>query len=91
MDRIFRSSDLIRQKWDELRGSKTYGQISIDKAIADCKNVYDPNYKRINGYEININQDDQKIPDNYKIGENSWLYKMVEKEKAMKSKLYQYL
>ncbi|MEB7732942.1 phage NrS-1 polymerase family protein [Mammaliicoccus sciuri] len=82
MDRIFRSSDLIRQKWDELRGSKTYGQISIDKAIADCKNVYDPKYKRINGYEININQDDQKIPDNYKIGENSWLYKMVEKGKG---------
>ncbi|MGS2600430.1 phage NrS-1 polymerase family protein [Mammaliicoccus sciuri] len=82
MDRIFRSSDLIRQKWDELRGSKTYGQISIDKAIADCKNVYDPKYKRINGYEININQDDQKIPENYKIGENSWLYKMVEKGKG---------
>ncbi|MCJ0939162.1 DUF927 domain-containing protein [Mammaliicoccus sciuri] len=82
MDRIFRSSDLIREKWDELRGAKTYGQISIDKAIADCKNVYDPNYKRIKGYEINIKQVDQKIPDNYKIGENSWLYKMVEKGKV---------
>ncbi|MCD3218537.1 DUF927 domain-containing protein [Mammaliicoccus sciuri] len=82
MDRIFRTSDLMREKWDELRGAKTYGQISIEKAIADCKNIYDPKYKRINGYEININQDDQKIPDNYKIGENSWLYKMVEKGKG---------
>ncbi|WP_239733687.1 DUF927 domain-containing protein [Mammaliicoccus sp. M-M49] len=82
MDRIFRDSDLMRPKWDELRGAKTYGQISIEKAIADCENVYDLNYKRINGYEININQDEQKIPDNYKIGENSWLYKMVEKGKG---------
>ncbi|MFV5937271.1 DUF927 domain-containing protein [Mammaliicoccus sciuri] len=82
MDRIFRDSDLMRPKWDELRGAKTYGQISIEKAIADCENVYDPNYKRNNGYEINIHQDEQKIPDNYKIGENSWLYKMVEKGKG---------
>lgn len=82
MDRIFRDSDLMRPKWDELRGAKTYGQISIEKAIADCENVYDPNYKRNNGYEININQDEQKMPDNYKIGENSWLYKMVEKGKG---------
>lgn len=82
MDRIFRDSDLMRPKWDELRGAKTYGQISIEKAIANCENIYDPNYKRINGYVININQDEQKIPDNYKIGENSWLYKMVEKGKG---------
>lgn len=82
MDRIFRDSDLMRPKWDELRGAKTYGQISIEKAIDDCENVYDPNYKRNNGYEININQDEQKMPDNYKIGENSWLYKMVEKGKG---------
>ncbi|WP_239453687.1 phage NrS-1 polymerase family protein [Mammaliicoccus sciuri] len=81
MDRIFRSSDLIRQKWDELRGSKTYGQISIDKAIADCKNVYDPKYKSANAdFDIILNEEEnRKIPDNYKIGENSWLYKMVEK------------
>lgn len=81
MDRIFRSSDLIREKWDELRGAKTYGQMSLEKAIAGCKNVYDPNYKRANAdFDIILNEEgSQKIPDNYKIGENSWLYKMVEK------------
>lgn len=58
MDRIFRSSDLIREKWDELRGTKTYGQISIDKAIADCKNVYDPNYKSANAdFGIILNEE----------------------------------
>lgn len=81
MDRIFRSSDLIRDKWDEFRGVKTYGQMSIEKAIAGCKNVYDPNYKSANAdFDIILNEEgSQKIPDNYKIGENSWLYKMVEK------------
>ena len=78
MDRIFRTSDLMREKWDELRGAKTYGQISIEKAIADCKNVYDPKYN--NSYEIQLNEESTEvIPSNYKIGDNKWLYKLVEK------------
>lgn len=78
MDKIFRGSDLMRPKWDELRGSKTYGQISIERAINDCKNVYDPNYN--NGYEIQLNEESTEvIPSNYQIGDNKWLYKLVEK------------
>lgn len=78
MDRIFRDSDLMRPKWDELRGAKTYGQISIEKAIADCKNVYDPKFN--NSYEIQLNEESTEvIPSNYKIGDNKWLYKLVEK------------
>ena len=34
MDRIFRSSALYRAKWDERRGTKTYGEITIDTAIS---------------------------------------------------------
>src|SRR5581483_2360815 len=33
IDRIFRSSALMRAKWDEKRGSRTYGQRTIDNAI----------------------------------------------------------
>ncbi len=78
MDRIFRDSDLMRPKWDELRGAKTYGQRSIEKAIADCKNVYDPKFN--NSYEIQLNEESTEvIPSNYKIGDNKWLYKLVEK------------
>lgn len=78
MDRIFRDSDLMRPKWDELRGAKTYGQISIEKAIADCKNIYDPKFN--NSYEIQLNEESTEvIPSNYKIGDNKWLYKLVEK------------
>jgi putative DNA primase/helicase len=34
MDRIFRQSGLFRAKWDEVHGTKTYGAMTIDKAIA---------------------------------------------------------
>lgn len=42
MDRIFRSSGLYREKWDKKRGSLTYGQITVQKAIANCAEVYEP-------------------------------------------------
>ena len=42
MDRIFRSSRLMRKKWDSKRNGTTYGAITINKAIANCVNVYDP-------------------------------------------------
>jgi len=42
MDRIFRSSGLMRPKWDEKRSGKTYGAITIGKACANCVDVYEP-------------------------------------------------
>lgn len=42
MDRMFRASGLMRKKWDQKRGSDTYGNITIGKAIAGCSSVYDP-------------------------------------------------
>lgn len=42
MDRIFRSSGLYRDKWDKKRGAMTYGQLTIQKAIANCTEVYEP-------------------------------------------------
>lgn len=42
MDRIFRNSGLYREKWDQRRGSDTYGRTTIGKACAMCKDVYDP-------------------------------------------------
>ena len=42
MDRIFRSSGLMREKWDQKRGSLTYGQITIQKACLSCTEVYEP-------------------------------------------------
>jgi putative DNA primase/helicase len=42
MDRLFRRSGLIREKWDEKRGDRSYGRITIEKAIADCEETYVP-------------------------------------------------
>lgn len=42
MDAIFRRSRLYRQKWDKRRGAKTYGQITIDRAIKDCRDIWGP-------------------------------------------------
>lgn len=42
MDRIFRSSGLMRAKWDQKRSGSTYGAITIGKACAQCVDVYEP-------------------------------------------------
>lgn len=42
MDRIFRSSGLMRPKWDSKRAGTTYGSITIGKACANCVDVYEP-------------------------------------------------
>ena len=43
IDRIFRTSGLMRPKWDSKRGNDTYGNITIGKACAACTEVYEPN------------------------------------------------
>lgn len=40
MDDLFRQSGLMRNKWDERHGERTYGEMTIEKAIADTLNHY---------------------------------------------------
>ena len=42
MDRLYRQSGLMREKWDRKQSGTTYGAITIEKAVRDCKTVYDP-------------------------------------------------
>lgn len=42
IDRIFRSSGLMRDKWDSRRGVASYGKMTIAKAVAGCSEVYTP-------------------------------------------------
>lgn len=42
MDDIFRKSNLYRDKWDEMRGKDTYGNITINNAIDSCTNEFIP-------------------------------------------------
>lgn len=46
IDNLFRQSGLMREKWDTKHGSKTYGEITIEKAVNNQKSHYDPNYYR---------------------------------------------
>jgi primase-polymerase (primpol)-like protein len=42
MDRLFRESGLMREKWDEDRGSQTYGERTIEKALEGRTEFYEP-------------------------------------------------
>src|SRR5699024_3008754 len=42
MDSIFRESSLYRDKWDRKTGDSTYGQLTLNKAIQECSNVFNP-------------------------------------------------
>lgn len=67
IDSIFRQSDLYRDKWDEKRGGKTYGQITIERAMSDASRAYE-SYRNKNGeqppneWEEPIPLDDDPLP-----------------------------
>ena len=42
IDRIFRSSGLMRDKWDRMTGDATYGQITIRNAVVTNDTIYMP-------------------------------------------------
>lgn len=52
MDTIFRSSGLMRDKWERKTGANTYGANTINKAIKDCTKVYEPKQE----YSVAIGQ-----------------------------------
>lgn len=62
IDRIFRSSGLMRKKWDEMRGGVSYGQKTIEKAIAACGEVYNSSMQGIESTLVaGIKKDKEKI------------------------------
>ena len=49
IDRLFRRSRLYRPKWDERHGEKTYGEITIAKALEMVTGQYQPRGRRKKG------------------------------------------
>jgi len=47
IDRVFRRSGLMRDKWDEPRGESTYGRETIAKALAKVTGQYQPRGRRV--------------------------------------------
>jgi len=46
IDRVFRRSALMRDKWDESHGHQTYGQMTIAKALDAVTGQYEPRKRR---------------------------------------------
>ena len=46
IDRLFRQSGLMRDKWDELHGEQSYGEMTITKALGKVTKQYKPKGKR---------------------------------------------
>lgn len=46
IDRIFRRSGLMREKWDERHGQQTYGEMTIAKALTTVTGQYQPRKRR---------------------------------------------
>lgn len=59
MDMIFRSSGLMREKWDRVQSGSTYGALTIQKAIADCDKTYSPKFA--GGFSLNFKSPSEPI------------------------------
>lgn len=71
MDVIFRSSGLMREKWDRAQSGSTYGALTIQKAIADCDKTYSP---KAGGFSVNFKKSPQTSPDDAKEQAGTRLY-----------------
>lgn len=62
MDAIYRSSGLIREKWDRRQSGSTYGKLTIAKAIKQCDNFYGQNQQSEFYSGISIGSSDLPAP-----------------------------
>lgn len=45
MDRLFRQSGLMRDKWDRSQSGSTYGAMTLQRAIQDCRAEWNPQFR----------------------------------------------
>ena len=65
MDKLFRRSGLMREKWERKQSGTTYGALTLQKAAATCDKVFSP--KTDDDYRIEIAPDSEATDDNGKI------------------------
>ena len=63
MDRLFRKSGLMRDKWDRPQSGSTYGRLTLKKAISGCTSFYGPDAKAIaaDDFEDISDSDDEPV------------------------------
>lgn len=76
MDRMFRQSGLMRQKWDERRGELLYGEKTLIRAISTKKATVS-DYQKQNEL-VKEENDSFVFPYGY-VSKNGLLYKIIEK------------
>lgn len=54
MDTIYRKSGLMRPKWDRKQCGSTYGAITLEKAVKECRNAYTGKQSEPEDYSIRI-------------------------------------
>lgn len=62
MDEAFRSSGLMRDKWDRKQSGSTYGRLTIQKAISGTREVFNPKGNISDGYSITIGSTEPSRP-----------------------------
>lgn len=62
MDKLFRRSGLMREKWDRKQSGSTYGALTLRKAADTCDKVFSPSEEEV--YRIAILQDSEAIAEN---------------------------
>lgn len=59
MDSIYRSSGLMREKWDRAQSGSTYGKLTMQKAVESCSQFYRAD-TRNDSYMIRIGQSSEQ-------------------------------
>ncbi len=67
MDRLFRQSGLMRDKWDSKRGSSTYGRILLEKVVCTTDTFYNPTSSKRHAA---VSNDDSKALTEYTPDDN---------------------
>ena len=57
MDTIYRSSGLMRDKWDRRQSGSTYGMLTLKKAVSQCDSFYGQNIQQTESYGISIGKE----------------------------------
>lgn len=54
MDSVFRTSGLMRDKWNRKQSGSTYGALTVQKAVSDCTATYSDYSKQKSNYSITV-------------------------------------
>lgn len=57
VDSVFRTSGLMRDKWDRKQSGSTYGALTVQKAISECAAVYGEKNASTPNYSVTVSSD----------------------------------